>query len=95
MAFKLYGIAYGFDTRAVIKAIIEKILQFKWLSITLYIDLKSLYNCLVKLKTTQEKQLIVNLIYLQQLYKKKEIAKIKWIDGGSNFADVMIKSKPC
>ena len=95
LASKLYKIAYRFDTGAVIKVTIKKILQFKWLLITLCTDLKSLYNCLVKLRTTQEKRLIVNLMCLRQLYKKREIAKIKWIDKGSNFADAITKLKPC
>ena len=69
--------AYGFNTKAIIKATIKKILQLKQLLITLCTDLKSLYNYLVKLRITQEKRLIVNLICLQQLYKKKEIVKIK------------------
>ena len=29
------------------------------------------------------------------MYKKREIVEIKWIDGGSNFADAMTKLKPC
>jgi len=43
--------AYRFSTEVIIKAIIKKILQLKWLLIILYIDLKPLYNYLVKLKT--------------------------------------------
>jgi len=43
--------AYGFDTGAAIKATIKKILQLEWLLITLYTNLKSLYDYLVKLKT--------------------------------------------
>ena len=31
---------------------------------------------------------------LRQLYKRYEIAKIKWINKDSNFINVMIKSKP-
>ncbi len=38
---------------------------------------------------------MVDLMCLQQLYKRREIAEIKWIDGGSNPVDAMIKSKPC
>jgi hypothetical protein len=32
---------------------------------------------------------------LQQLYKRKEIAEIKWINRGSNPADTITKSKLC
>jgi len=55
LASKLYGMAHGFDTGAAIKATIEKILQLERLPLTLYTNLKSLYDCLVKLGTTQEK----------------------------------------
>ena len=43
----------------------------------LYTNLKSLFNYLVRLSTTQEKCLIINIIYLHQAYKKREIVKIK------------------
>ena len=32
---------------------------------------------------------------LQQLYKRRKIVKIKWINGGNNPVDAMIKLKPC
>ncbi len=87
--------AHGFDTGAAIKATIEKILQLERLPITLCTDSKSLYDCLVKLGTTQEKRLMVDLMCLRQSYERREIAEIKWIDGGSNPADAMTKSRPC
>jgi hypothetical protein len=86
--------AHGFDTRAAIKATIKKILQLKRLLVILCTNSKFLYDCLVKLRTTQEKQLIVDLMCLRQLYKRREITEIKWIDGGSNPVDAMTKSKP-
>ena len=92
---KLYRIAYRFDTAAAIKTTIERILQLEQLPITLCTDSKSLYNCLVKLGTTQEKRLMVDLMCLRQSYERREIAEIKWIDGNSNPADAMTKSKPC
>ena len=88
--------AHGFDTGAAIKAPVEKILQLqKPLPLILCTDSKSLYNCLVKLGTKQEKRLMVDLMCLRQLYRRREIVEIKWIDGGSNPADVMTKNKPC
>ena len=32
-------------------------------------------------------------MYLRQLYKRKEIAKIKWIKGNTNLADFITKLK--
>ena len=61
----------------------------------LYTNLMSLYNCLVKLGITQEKRLIVNLIYLRQAYKRHEIMEVKWINGRDNLVDIMTKAKPC
>ena len=42
--------AYGFNIRAIIKVIIKNILQPKRLLVILYINLKKLYNYLVKLE---------------------------------------------
>lgn len=53
--------AYRFDIKVVIKAMLGKILGFAILLI-LCTNLKSLYNCLVKLSTTQEKLLIIDII---------------------------------
>ena len=36
---------------------------------------------------------MVNFIYLYQLYKRREIAKIKWIKGNTNLADSITKLK--
>ncbi len=64
LASKLYSIAHGFDYAAVLKSMIKKIIQNNLL-LVIYTDSKSLYEYLVKLRTTYEKLLIVNLIYLR------------------------------
>ena len=61
--------AYRFDIEVVIKATLEKILGSTTLLI-LYIDLKSLYDYLVKLGTTQETRLIVDMMSLCQSYEQ-------------------------
>ena len=87
---------YGFNAATAIKTIITKLLYLpKPLPLNIYTDLKSLYECLIKLSTTQEKYLIIDLIYLRQLYKRYKIVEIKQISGDINPADAMIKSKPC
>ena len=32
---------------------------------------------------------------LQQAYKRRQITKVKWIDGEANPADAITKDKPC
>jgi hypothetical protein len=84
--------AYGFDISAVIKSTVEQLLQIE-LPLILCTDLKLLYKCLVKLGTTQEKYLIIDIICLHQSYKCKEITEVKWIDSNSNPTDLMTKGK--
>ena len=68
--------AYRFNIGAVIKLTINLVLNIT-IPLVICTDLKSLYNCLVRLSTTQEKRLMVDFICLHQLYKYREIAKIK------------------
>jgi hypothetical protein len=70
---KLYRITYGFNIVVVAKLTINLILNINIL-LVLATNSKSLYNCLVKLGTTQEKRLIIDVICLCQAYKRREIA---------------------
>jgi hypothetical protein len=94
LASELYGMAHGFDYGVVLKTTIEKILQTD-LPLVICTDSKSLYECLVKLGTTREKRLMVDLMCLRQSYERRLITEIKWIDGNENPADSMTKSAPC
>jgi len=85
--------AHGFNIGAVVKSIVNRALEID-LPLVIYIDSKSLYECLVKLGTTQEKRLMINVMCLRQAYKRREIAEVKWIKGESNPADSMTKLKP-
>jgi hypothetical protein len=37
----------------------------------------------------------MDLIYLYQAYKRREIIEVKWIRGGNNPANTITKAKPC
>ena len=84
--------ACKFNIGAAIKLTIDLILNTT-IPFIICTDLKSLYNCFVRLGTTQEKRLMVDFICLRQLYKRKEIAKIKWIKKNTNPANFIIKLK--
>ena len=92
LAIKLYRIAYSFDITVIIKLTIDKMLSII-IPLILYTDLKLLFNYLVRLGTTQEKYLIIDIIYLHQAYKRREIAEIKQINGNTNPANIIIKGK--
>jgi len=85
--------AHGFNIGAAIKSTLDKVLQVNLLLI-LCTNSKSLYDCLVRLGTTQEKRLIINIMCLRQAYERRQITKVKWINGDTNPADAIIKGKP-
>jgi hypothetical protein len=64
LASKLYGIAHGFDMGGLVKTMIDRILEMEVLLIV-YIDSKSLYEYLVKLRTIREKRLMINVMCLR------------------------------
>jgi hypothetical protein len=94
LASELYSMAHGFDISAAIKSTVDKILQID-LPLVLCTDSKSLYDCLVRLGTTQEKRLMIDVMCLRQAYERRLITEVKWIDGDANPADAMTKGKPC
>ena len=55
--------AYGFNISTLVKSIINKILEIKLL-LVIYMNSKLLYKYFIKLGTTREKYLIINIIYL-------------------------------
>ena len=48
---------------------------------------------MVKLSTTQEKRLMVDVMAMRQSYERRIITEIRLIKGDSNPADVMTKAK--
>jgi len=74
--------------------VIIKQFGFKKLPIIIYTNFYSLYKCIVKLKSTKEKRLIINLMAIRQLYERKELSEIRWINGKNNPANAITKSIP-
>ncbi|KHJ31234.1 hypothetical protein EV44_g4983 [Erysiphe necator] len=81
---------HGFDIACVLKNTIDKILDTK-VPIIICIDSFSLFECLVKLGTTREKRLMIDITALRQAYERREIAEVIWIMGETNPADALTK----
>jgi hypothetical protein len=79
LASEIYSIVNSFDIGIAIVTtlrIITGCLRLPAIPLVIYIDLYLLYECLVKLRTTKEKRLMINIIALRQLYERREITKI-------------------
>lgn len=57
-------------------------------------DSFSLYECIVKLGTTKEKRLMIDIQAIRQSYERREVYEVRWIDGQDNPSDAMTKAKP-
>ena len=79
LASKIYRIVGGVNIAITINITIKMItgqLGFLYTLIIVCTDLYLLYKCLVKLSTTKEKRLMINIMAFCQLYKYREITKI-------------------
>ena len=76
-----------------IKMITEQ-LRFPSTPIIVCTDSYSLYECLVKLGTTKEKRLMIDIMAIRQSYERRELTEIRWINGQDNPADAMTKGTP-
>src|SRR5271170_2212572 len=95
LASEIYGMVGGIDMAIAINMTIKMIteqLNFPQTPIVVCTDSYSLYECLVKLGTTKEKRLMIDIMALRQSYERREITEIRWIDGKDNPADAMTKS---
>jgi hypothetical protein len=95
IASELYAMAHGFDSACVLKDTLDKLFDKdeKGIPLIICIDSFSLYECLVKLSTTREKRLMIDLMSIRQAYERREIAEVRWIQGNKNPADSMTKHK--
>jgi hypothetical protein len=80
LALELYAIVAGINIVILIFTTLRIIIkQLKLLLILAIVctDLFLLYKCIVKLGTTKEKRLMINIIAIRQLYKRHELSKIR------------------
>jgi hypothetical protein len=68
LAAKLFAMIHDFDVVLMLKAIFTKMLNVV-VSLILETSSKSLYDCLVRLKTTIKKRLMMNVMTVRQCYE--------------------------
>jgi hypothetical protein len=97
LASEIYSIVNSFDIGIAIATtlrIVTERLGLPAVPLVICTDLYSLYECLVKLRTTKEKRLIINIMALRQSYERREITEICWINGDDNPANAFTKTSP-
>ena len=97
LASEIYGMVGGVDMAIAIGTTLQMItdqLTLPTIPIIVCTDSYSLYECLVKLGTTKEKRLMIDIMALRQSYECRELFEIRWINGHDNPADAMTKSNP-
>ncbi|EED15834.1 hypothetical protein TSTA_009560 [Talaromyces stipitatus ATCC 10500] len=97
LASEIYGLSTGFNHAITLASTVRMItdrLNMPAIPVVVCTDSYSLYECLVKLGTTKEKRLMIDLMALRQSYKRREIEEIRWIHGDNNPADAFTKANP-
>ena len=97
LASEIYGMVNGFDMGIAIASTLKMITERLGIAVIPLIvctDSYSLYECLVKLGTTKEKRLMIDIMALRQSYERREITEIRWINGEDNPADAFTKTSP-
>ncbi|KAF1935534.1 hypothetical protein EJ02DRAFT_123662 [Clathrospora elynae] len=97
IASEIYGMVNGFDIGIAIATTLRMITERLGLAavpLVICTDSYSLYECLVKLGTTKEKRLMIDIMALRQSYERREITEIRWINGDDNPADAFTKASP-
>ncbi|KAI1001022.1 hypothetical protein K3495_g7180 [Podosphaera aphanis] len=97
LASEILGMVAGADIAYAISTTLKMItdqLKLPLIPTIVCTDSYSLYECLVKLGTTKEKRLMIDIMALRQSYERRELYEIRWINGSDNPADAMTKSNP-
>ncbi|KAK2005367.1 hypothetical protein LZ32DRAFT_642395 [Colletotrichum eremochloae] len=97
LASEVYGMVAGADMAYAISSTLAMItdkLKTPSIPTIACTDSYSLYECLVKLGTTQEKRLMIDIMALRQSYERRELCEIRWINGDDNPADGFTKTSP-
>jgi len=97
LASEIYAMAHGVDIAISIATTMNttmKRLAMPSIPIVVCTDSLSLYECLVKLGTTKEKRLMIDIMALREAYERGDVSDIRWIDGRDNPADAMTKASP-
>jgi hypothetical protein len=80
LATELFAMIPGFDVDSVLKSTLFKMLVIDKTLVIIFLilitDSKFLYDCLIRLSTTIEKRLMIDVMILRQFYERREITDV-------------------
>ena len=97
LASEIYSMVAGVDMAYALATTIQLItdhLDLPRIPTVVCTDSYSLYECLVKLGTTKEKRLMIDIMALRQSYKRHKLHEVRWIHRDDNLADAFTKGMP-
>lgn len=97
LASELFAMSAGADMAIAINSTITNILEplgVSQLPLVMCTDSMSLYDLLVKLGTTKEKRLMIDVMGLREAYERRVLTEVRHIDGKGNPADAFTKDSP-
>lgn len=97
LASEVYGMMTGFDIAIAASDTIRKVtkqLGLPNIPVVICTDSRSLYECLIRLGSTDEKRLMIDVMALRESYVRREVQEFRWINGKDNPADAMTKATP-
>jgi hypothetical protein len=93
LASEPYALAHGFGIAALLRQTLNLFLDGA-IPLIIRTDSKSIFDQVVKLGTTPEKRLPIDVMCLREAGERRETTEVKWIEGDSNPADSVTKAKP-
>jgi len=96
LASELYAMVLGVDLAIAIKSTLDMIttqLNMPNIPSVICTDSFSLYECLIKLGTTKEKRLMIDIMSIRESYERHELSEMRWINGNDNPGDSMTKDE--
>ena len=97
LASEIYGMVAGVDMAYAISTTLRMItsqLNLPTIPTIVCTDSYSLYECLVKVGTAEEKRLVIDIMALRESYERRGLYEIRWNNGLDNPADAMTKANP-
>jgi hypothetical protein len=95
LASEIYGIMNDVNISIALATILRLIidqLRLPEILLIICIDFYLLYKCIIKLGITQEKRLMIDVMFFRQSYKRRKIIEIRWIHNQDNPANALTKA---